>query len=88
MTARLATVLLTTSSLLCCATPQTLIISGTPNGRGPRGLHNGTFWLEHISYQEAVGFMIDSSRHHVGNDRAERGGASGWRADHHATLKP
>ena len=42
----------------------------------------GPFWLERVSYQNAVDFMIDS-RHHVGNDRAKCGGSFGWRDDHH-----
>jgi hypothetical protein len=39
-------------------------------------------WLERVSYQNAVNFMIDS-RHYVGNDRAVCGGSFGWRDDHH-----
>lgn len=42
----------------------------------------GPFWLERVTYQGAVDFMIDS-RHHVGNDRAKCGGSFGWRDDHH-----
>ena len=42
----------------------------------------GPFWLERISYQNAVDFMIDS-RHYVGNDRAKCPGSFGWRDDHH-----
>ena len=42
----------------------------------------GHFWLERVSYQNAVNFMIDS-RHHVGNDRHVCGGSFGWRDDHH-----
>jgi len=42
----------------------------------------GRFWLERISYQDAVDFMIDS-RHHVGNDRNVCRGSFGWRDDHH-----
>lgn len=42
----------------------------------------GPFWLERISYQDAVDFMIDS-RHYVGNDRAVCRGSFGWRDDHH-----
>ncbi len=42
----------------------------------------GQFWLERVTYQGAVDFMIDS-RHHVGNDRAECRGSFGWRDDHH-----
>jgi hypothetical protein len=40
------------------------------------------FWLERVSYQNAMNFMIDS-RHHVGNDRNPCGGSFGWRDDHH-----
>lgn len=42
----------------------------------------GPCWLERVSYQNAVNFMIDS-RHYVGNDRATCGGSFGWRDDHH-----
>lgn len=42
----------------------------------------GHFWLERVSYQNAVNFMIDS-RHYVGNERAECRGSFGWRDDHH-----
>lgn len=42
----------------------------------------GPFWLERISYQNAMNFMIDS-RHHVGNDRNICRGSFGWRDDHH-----
>jgi hypothetical protein len=42
----------------------------------------GPFWLERISYQDAVDFMIDS-RHHLGNDRNVCRGSFGWRDDHH-----
>lgn len=42
----------------------------------------GPFWLERISYQDAVDFMIDS-RHYVGNDRNVCRGSFGWRDDHH-----
>lgn len=42
----------------------------------------GPWWLERVTYQGAVDFMIDS-RHHVGNDRAVCGGSFGWRDDHH-----
>ena len=40
----------------------------------------GPFWLERVTYQGAVDFMIDS-RHHVGNERAECRGSFGWRDD-------
>lgn len=42
----------------------------------------GPFWLERVSYQGAVDFMIDS-RHYVGNDRNVCRGSFGWRDDHH-----
>ncbi len=42
----------------------------------------GTWWLERVSYQGAVDFMVDS-RHYVGNDRTPCGGSYGWRDDHH-----
>jgi hypothetical protein len=42
----------------------------------------GPFWLERVSYQDAVDFMIDS-RHYVGNDRNVCRGSFGWRDDHH-----
>ena len=42
----------------------------------------GPFWLERVTYQGAVDFMIDS-RHYVGNDRAKCRGSYGWRDDHH-----
>jgi hypothetical protein len=42
----------------------------------------GDWWLERITYQRAVDFMIDS-RHYVGNDRRRCVGSYGWRDDHH-----
>lgn len=42
----------------------------------------GDWWLERITYQPAVDFMIDS-RHYLGNDRSICGGSYGWRDDHH-----
>lgn len=42
----------------------------------------GPFWLERVTYQNAVNFMIDS-RHYVGNDRNVCRGSFGWRDDHH-----
>ncbi|WP_367871741.1 hypothetical protein [Luteolibacter sp. Populi] len=42
----------------------------------------GRWWLERVTYQNAIDFMIDS-RHHVGNDRAVCAGSFGWRDDHH-----
>jgi hypothetical protein len=42
----------------------------------------GPWWLERVTYQNAVNFMIDS-RHYVGNFRAYCRGSYGWRDDHH-----
>jgi hypothetical protein len=42
----------------------------------------GPNWLERISYQGAIDFMIDS-RHYVGNHRKACRGSFGWRDDHH-----
>jgi hypothetical protein len=42
----------------------------------------GEWWLERISYQGAVDFMVDS-RHYVGNEPAVCQGSFGWRDDHH-----
>lgn len=42
----------------------------------------GPNWLERVSYQDAVDFMIDS-RHYVGDYRKECRGSFGWRDDHH-----
>lgn len=42
----------------------------------------GPNWLERVSYQNAVNFMVDS-RHYVGNDRNVCRGSFGWRDDHH-----
>lgn len=42
----------------------------------------GPWWLERVTYQNAVNFMIDS-RHHVGNWRQPCRGSFGWRDDHH-----
>jgi hypothetical protein len=50
-------------------------IDSVPFGIGP-------FWLERVTYQNAVNFMIDS-RHYVGNDRNVCRGSFGWRDDHH-----
>ncbi|MFO1492148.1 MAG: hypothetical protein U1F77_19415 [Kiritimatiellia bacterium] len=41
----------------------------------------GMWWLERVTYQNAVNFMNDS-RHHVGNERAVCTGSFGWRDDH------
>ena len=42
----------------------------------------GPWWLERVTYQNAVNFMIDS-RHYVGNHRPVCRGSFGWRDDHH-----
>jgi hypothetical protein len=42
----------------------------------------GPFWLERVTYQNAVNFMIDS-RHYVGDHREPCRGSFGWRDDHH-----
>jgi len=42
----------------------------------------GYWWLERVTYQNAVNFMIDA-RHHIGNERAVCKGSFGWRDDHH-----
>ncbi|MBI5692082.1 MAG: discoidin domain-containing protein [Verrucomicrobia bacterium] len=42
----------------------------------------GHWWLERVTYQNAVNFMIDS-RHYVGNHRPVCRGSFGWRDDHH-----
>lgn len=42
----------------------------------------GTWWLERVTYQNAVNFMIDA-RHHTGNVRDPCIGSYGWRDDHH-----
>ncbi len=42
----------------------------------------GSWWLERVTYQNAVNFMIDA-RHYVGNYRAPCKGSYGWRDDHH-----
>jgi hypothetical protein len=42
----------------------------------------GYWWLERVTYQNAVNFMVDA-RHYVGNERAVCRGSFGWRDDHH-----
>ncbi len=42
----------------------------------------GPFWLERVTYQNAIDFMIDS-RHYVGTARSIRPQSFGWRDDHH-----
>ncbi len=42
----------------------------------------GPWWLERVTYQGAVDFMIDS-RHYVGSDREKRVWSYAWRDAHH-----
>ncbi len=42
----------------------------------------GQWWLERVTYQNMINFMIDS-RHYVGNERGLCVGSFGWRDDHH-----
>ncbi len=42
----------------------------------------GNNWLERVSYQGMVDFMIDS-RHYLGTWKERCGGSYGWRDDHH-----
>jgi len=42
----------------------------------------GMWWLERVTYQRAIDFMVDS-RHYVGNWRAACRGSFAWRDDHH-----
>ena len=42
----------------------------------------GQWWIEHVSYQHAMNFMIDS-RHYVGNYTKTCAGSYGWRDDTH-----
>ena len=42
----------------------------------------GHWWLERVTYQNAIDFMVDA-RHYVGNDRSVCQGSFGWRDDHH-----
>jgi len=46
----------------------------------------GHFWLERVTYQNAVDFMIDS-RHYVGNYKKPCVGSFGWRDDHHFAFE-
>ncbi len=57
-------------------------VVATEDGAVSAPFRVGPWWLERISYQRAVDFMIDS-RHHVGNDRRPCVGSYGWRDDHH-----
>ena len=56
------------------------VVSSGPHKSEPFRI--GQWWLERVTYQNAVNFMIDS-RHHVGNSRAVCQGSFGWRDDHH-----
>ena len=60
-------------------TREFVVVAGT-NSSVPFRI--GPWWLERISYQGAVDFMVDS-RHYVGNERAVCPGSFGWRDDHH-----
>ncbi len=42
----------------------------------------GAWWLERVTYAQAINFMVDS-RHYVGNHRPVCRGSFGWRDDHH-----
>ena len=42
----------------------------------------GHWWLERVTYQNAVDFMVES-RHYFGNYRKACQGSFGWRDDHH-----
>ncbi len=42
----------------------------------------GQWWMERVTYQDSVDFMIDS-RHYVGNEKVACPGSFGWRDDHH-----
>jgi len=46
----------------------------------------GPYWLERITYQNAVNFMIDS-RHYVGTSRTPIGNSIGWRDDCHYAFE-
>jgi len=46
----------------------------------------GHWWLERVTYQHAVNFMIDS-RHYVGTYRKPCVGSFGWRDDHHFAFE-
>jgi len=56
-----------------------IVVVGT-NFSVPFGV--GQWWLERVTYQGAIDFMVDS-RHYVGNERAICPGSFGWRDDHH-----
>lgn len=42
----------------------------------------GNWWLEKVTYQNMINFMIDA-RHYTGNFEKECKGSFGWRDDHH-----
>ncbi len=42
----------------------------------------GQWWLERVTYQNMMDFMIDT-RHYLGNERDPCVGSFGWRDDHH-----
>jgi len=46
----------------------------------------GHFWLERVTYQNAIDFMIDS-RHYVGTYKKPCVGSFGWRDDHHFAFE-
>ena len=54
----------------------------TADGKTSVPFRVGPWWLERVTTQLAVDFMIDS-RHYVGNERRSCGGSYGWRDDHH-----
>ena len=54
----------------------------TADGKTSVPFRIGPWWLERVTTQLAVDFMIDS-RHYVGNERRSCGGSYGWRDDHH-----
>jgi hypothetical protein len=56
-----------------------VVVAGT-NASVPWRL--GHWWLERVTYQNAIDFMVDA-RHYVGNDRSVCQGSFGWRDDHH-----
>ena len=42
----------------------------------------GQWWLERVTYEKSIEFMVQS-RHYVGNTSSRRRGSFGWRDDHH-----
>ena len=57
-------------------------VVATVDGKTSVPFRVGPWWLERVTTQLAVDFMIDS-RQYVGNDRRVCGGSYGWRDDHH-----